>query len=792
MNSTTTGINKKSGNGPLPARGEESGSAGLRPVVTEGTSCHPLSGGVRTTPNSSTESRKAYPDASQPVNSRLPPQMGQNVEKFSRYNQPRHEEHHSWMGQQSDLVRVKKLLVRLQKQRERAKDHRHQAVASRMAWVRDLTTEGVEPNPGPHHQQWVGGNWDPMVDVEDLGEPMSISTLAPAFPLSSTQVFGAFSIPLTPPEPMEGIWAPPPPPGPMEVEWQGNAFQTIPVWVAGNFAGPTQAQVTVALQRSGFETHPGPPKPDPNKGKEKPGEYKHSTKINGTSTSYKPTPKPPSKGKPKTERKSGGKSKDVRKREGGPEKLVGHAKPAEIRAAVDEEELATRIEAIKVAFPGIPPRFIMPLCGPGFTAAVRLGGQGVDMEQVFATLGIAPPSDPPPPDNNPPPPETPPPTHPIRGTVLTSRELRRRLCCCAVLPVVLALMATWGLVLLTESPRVEGVAVRALDWASTLTNYSVSRYSVAERLDMAAKVYCSSHHPQLCSRLRSHTKWLKTTLDGEETWEQYLNKRNTTQARQTLYLMWMSKFLLTTTWSQMVSNFTGAYTNFITEWLYKPWRLWGELRKVFLYLKIAYFTSVEDREWLYDWYFGDPNVELQREMEKVPTQLVITLNDAYIGTARWVDRMILASNVWLRLVLRCMLFLLAYVTICVLDSYVQFTDLALPTDQRLRTMGHINMTSRPTRMHVYHFSVVPLLLRWKLHVVDHWVAVADSERADGADAKTFYSNIHLKFLRLGELNIPDRDYQRLKKDTITFVKLMDRGFCQGGVRSWDELPHLNE
>lgn len=125
----------------------------------------------------------------------------------------------------------------------------------------------------------------------------------------------------------------------------------------------------------------------------------------------------------------------------------------------------------------------------------------------------------------------------------------------------------------------------------------------------------------------------------------------------------------------------------------------------------------------------------------------------------------------------------------------------LGVDHRLRTVAHVNRLDRPVRVHRYrmrkHFllpnDAVSLLARFfaffrpvEMNVVDHWVSVAMSEFAYGQELEPFLKNVHLKYLRCGELSVDSRDFVLYKEGTTEYLRLLitERGFRMGRLRSW--------
>lgn len=125
------------------------------------------------------------------------------------------------------------------------------------------------------------------------------------------------------------------------------------------------------------------------------------------------------------------------------------------------------------------------------------------------------------------------------------------------------------------------------------------------------------------------------------------------------------------------------------------------------------------------------------------------------------------------------------------ETEVQVGDVDMAQDDRLRTTTHVGRLDRPIRVHRYRWRKRS---RWwwedddwkRIYVVDHWAAVAQSEFGHGADVTMFLKNVHLKFLRCGELGIDARDYDLYKRGTTKFLKywLRHSGFRQADVRNW--------
>lgn len=120
-----------------------------------------------------------------------------------------------------------------------------------------------------------------------------------------------------------------------------------------------------------------------------------------------------------------------------------------------------------------------------------------------------------------------------------------------------------------------------------------------------------------------------------------------------------------------------------------------------------------------------------------------------------------------------------------------------PDDDRLRTLSHVERLARTVRVHKYSYryplEVFPSA-KWKhMFVVDHWVSVALSEFGYGQDVDSFIKNVHLKFLRCGELDISAENYELYKAGTTKYLRLWCnyKGFREAEPRNWHGVPAVD-
>lgn len=124
------------------------------------------------------------------------------------------------------------------------------------------------------------------------------------------------------------------------------------------------------------------------------------------------------------------------------------------------------------------------------------------------------------------------------------------------------------------------------------------------------------------------------------------------------------------------------------------------------------------------------------------------------------------------------------------ECEVTLEDVGSDGDERLRTVTHVAKLARRVRCHRYRWrdgsEVASDDPHHEIYVVDHWVAVAQSEFGEGQDPDTFLKNVHLKYLRCGELDIPATMYQALKFGTTEYLRLWldNQGFINAAPPNW--------
>lgn len=124
------------------------------------------------------------------------------------------------------------------------------------------------------------------------------------------------------------------------------------------------------------------------------------------------------------------------------------------------------------------------------------------------------------------------------------------------------------------------------------------------------------------------------------------------------------------------------------------------------------------------------------------------------------------------------------------EVVVELDDQSSASDDRLRTLCHVARLDRPVRVHRYSYRKPVELFpyaEWKdMYVVDHWAAVAQSEFGYGQDVDSFLKNVHLKFLRCGELDVSSDNYELYKRGTTEYLArwCSHQGFRAAAARNW--------
>jgi len=171
-----------------------------------------------------------------------------------------------------------------------------------------------------------------------------------------------------------------------------------------------------------------------------------------------------------------------------------------------------------------------------------------------------------------------------------------------------------------------------------------------------------------------------------------------------------------------------------------------------------------------------------------------------IGARRWTLAVAGAVGIALELygfhyfaLVLLILFIAAWVHVVPREHYgtevtVEVCDVGDDGENRLRTLSHISKLSRPVRVHRYHIEHVSGEEE-DLFVVDHWAAVAQSEFGYGQDTESFLKNVHLKYLRCGELDISAENYELYKRGTTEYLRRWAIGdFPLAGARGWRGTP----
>jgi len=270
-------------------------------------------------------------------------------------------------------------------------------------------------------------------------------------------------------------------------------------------------------------------------------------------------------------------------------------------------------------------------------------------------------------------------------------------------------------------------------------------------------------------KLRKWQRQAANKLRGHETWTQYLTRKNTTRSQAVKVGLGLAMHTIKAFYE------TGRILWYIVT---MPVWIWSWLWEQ--YHMICAITSAYD---LWDALFDSySDVDVSALILEVPSfkWAHFMSGAAKIGAVIDVLDMKLLWKIQLMLYVQLAL----YIALSPLLASVHYLDLQAAEDCRIRTNAHVNMCNRPVRAH--HYEWFEWYRTRHLYVIDHWVTVALSEFGYSADVDMFLKNVHQKFLRMAELNVPDEDYARYKSDTICYLENYLRGrFQQAGVRQWD-------
>jgi len=263
-------------------------------------------------------------------------------------------------------------------------------------------------------------------------------------------------------------------------------------------------------------------------------------------------------------------------------------------------------------------------------------------------------------------------------------------------------------------------------------------------------------------KVRKWQRLAANKLRGKETWNQYLTRKNTTRSL----------------WVRDTAHAFYATAMFAWNTITMPIWVWSWVADEIRMLRAA--SSAHD---LWDIVFGSyTDEDVSALIMEVPE-----FNwDSVVCGAKKIGMIIdlLDTRIVWKVQLIVLVQLALFIALSPLLADVHYIDLQAEEDCRIRTNAHVNMCKRPVRAH--HYEWFEWYRTRHLYVIDHWVSVALSEFGHKADVHLFLKNVHQKFLRMAELNIPDEDYARYKSDTICYLENYLKGrFQQAGVRQWD-------
>lgn len=463
------------------------------------------------------------------------------------------------------------------------------------------------------------------------------------------------------------------------------------------------------------------------------------------------------------------------------EAVMAGARPAEVVAIIEANEYLEKVEAVrtKYACDAQTARDLIEL--GGFRAVMRAD---MELERLQENLGMrigllapviaaAPPA--------------PPALPPVRGAFLGTAQWRRRVICrnCP-LYVFLAFSA----LLLYRLPKIELEAgADALENFTmsyvvpvfpSVANWALDREKAvkASAVDCLDRWYRNKVHtdPRQAARWSFQYRRIRNTLSETDTWEQHLARVKSSLRNAADSYFPVHASTIRSLGDVLYSVY--AIVRCVVECI-----LWLGKQVVSLpayarHLRDTLLLVWQDPELVFDlWYGVSPDIlaEVEQATERIPVVGRIRSTLRYLDT--WLGWLHSWTHGWLTYIL-CLTLVVVEPWYLWFGSRVTLAEITVPNDVRLRTNAHVNLLERT--IHLHHYTVGGIF-NWlfgnQLYVVDHWVSVALSEHARGADDTLFLKNVHLKFLRTAELGIPDVDYARYKSDTVEYLRLiLEEGF----------------